>query len=141
MIIDKGYISQQKLDYAQFLALADEEGDAQIWVKVAGRLKGDVHQTTMNEQIQDGAIGYRSGNTTINGDLRMVGGSFQIFDSVNQTRLFGLVNDDGHADHQGLLTWDAGVSARGDFYLFSAQDPENVVLNQTQIHLRSLLIT
>ena len=129
MIIDKGHISQQKLDYAQFLALADNEGDAQIWVKVAGRLKGDVHQTTMNEQIQDGAIGYRSGNTTVNGDFRMLGGSLQIFDSVNQTRLFALVNDDGHADHQGLLTWDAGVTARGDFYLFSAQDPENVVLN------------
>ena len=129
MILDKGYISQQKLDYAQFLALADDEGDAKIWVKVVGRLKGDVHQVTMNEQIQDGAIGYRSGNTFINGDLDMAGGSFQIFDSVNQTRLFALVNDDGHADHQGLLTWDAGVTARGDFYLFSAQDPENVVLN------------
>jgi hypothetical protein len=61
--------------------------------------------------------------------LDIAGGSFQIFDSVNQTRLFALVNDDGHADHQGLLTWDAGVTARGDFYLFSAQDPENVVLN------------
>jgi hypothetical protein len=129
MILDKGYISQQKLDYAQFLALADDEGDAKIWVKVVGRLKGDVHQVTMNEQIQDGAIGYRSGNTLINGNLDMAGGSFQIFDSVNQTRLFALVNDDGHADHQGLLTWDAGVTARGDFYLFSAQDPENVVLN------------
>ena len=129
MILDRGHISQQKLDYAQFLALADEEGDAQVWVKVNGRLNGDVHKVGMNEQIQDGAIGYRSGNTTVNGDLSMLGGSFQIFDSVKKTRLFSLVNDDGHADHQGLLTWDAGVVARGDFYLFSAEDPENVVLS------------
>ena len=129
MILDKGYISQQKLDYAQFLVLVDEENNSQIWTKVVGRLKGDVHQTVMDEQIQNGAVGYRSGNTNINGNLNMIGGSFELYDSVNRTRLFAFVNDDGHADHQGLLTWDAGVSARGDFFLFSAQDPENVVLN------------
>ena len=50
-------------------------------------------------------------------------------DSVNQTPLFTFINDDGHADHQGLFRWDAGVVARGDFYLFKGGDPENVIFN------------
>ena len=40
-----------------------------------------------------------------------------------------LFNDDGHADHQGLITWDAGLIGRGDFYLYGAIDPENVFTN------------
>lgn len=129
IIIDKGYISQTKLDYTGWLALADEEGDAQMWVHINGRLQGVVHQPTMNEQNTSGAIRYATGNLDIAGSIRMIGGSVEIFDSVNKTRLFALINDDGHADHQGLFTWDAGVVARGDFYLFSAVDPENVIKN------------
>ena len=129
IILDRGYIVQQKLDYLGWIALADGEGDAMVWAAVNGRMKGVVHTTVMNEQISDGAIEYRSGDLTVSSDLKMIGGSFEIFDSVNKTRLLGLVNDDGHADHQGLFFWDAGVVARGDFYLFSAQDPENVIQN------------
>jgi hypothetical protein len=83
----------------------------------------------MNEQRTDGSVAYRTGNLELSNNFTMRGGSFEIYDSVNKTRLFGFVNDDGHADHQGLLTWDAGVVARGDFYLFTAQDPENVVFS------------
>ena len=129
IILDRGYIVQQKLDYLGWIALADAEGDAMVWAAVKGRMKGVVHTTVMNEQIKDGAIEYRSGDLTVASDIKMIGGSFEIYDSVNKTRLLGLVNDDGHADHQGLFFWDAGVVARGDFYLFSAQDPENVIQN------------
>ena len=93
------------------------------------RLDGVVHQTTMNEQLKDGAREFRSGSLHIANNLKMTGGRHEIYDSVNKTRLLGFVNDDGHADHQGLFFWDAaGVVARGDFYLFSA-DPENVIQN------------
>lgn len=128
IIIDRGYIVQQKLDYQGWIALADDNG-AQMWASVEGRLQGVVHETTMNEQRTDGSISYNSGKLELASNFKMVGGSFEIYDSVNQTRLFGFVNDDGHADHQGLLVWDAGVVARGDFFLFSGQDPENVITN------------
>ena len=129
LIIDRGYIVQQKLDYTGWLCLANDGEDSVVWAYVNGRLDGVVHQTTMNEQLKDGAREFRSGSLHLANNLRMTGGSFEIYDSVNKTRLFGFVNDDGHADHQGLFFWDAGVVARGDFYLFSAQDPENVIQN------------
>ena len=129
LIIDRGYIVQQKLDYTGWLCLANDGEDSVVWAYVNGRLDGVVHQTTMNEQLKDGAREFRSGSLHIANNLRMTGGSFEIYDSVNKTRLLGFVNDDGHADHQGLFFWDAGVVARGDFYLFSAQDPENVIQN------------
>jgi hypothetical protein len=126
IILDRGYIVQQKLDYQGWIALANDSG-AQMWASVEGRLQGVVHETTMNEQRTDGAIPYRTGRLEVADNVKLIGGSFEIYDSVNQTRLFGFVNDDGHADHQGLLIWDAGVVARGDFFLFSGQDPENVI--------------
>ena len=129
IILDKGYIVQQKLDYLGWIVLTDSAHRAHTWAAVDGRLKGIVHTAVMDEQRKDGAIEFRSGKLNIASDIDMVGGSLQIFDSVNQTRLFGFINDDGHADHQGLLFWDAGVVARGDFYLFSSQDPENVIEN------------
>ena len=129
VILDKGYVVQQKLDYLGWLAFTNERHQAVAWGVVAGRLKGVVHTAVMNEQRGDGAVEYRTGTLNLANDLNMIGGNFEIYDSVNQTRLFGFVNDDGHADHQGLLVWDAGVVARGDFFLFSGQDPENVITN------------
>ena len=129
MILDRGYIVQQKLDYLGWIALANDQDQAQMFVKVAGRLEGIVHTPSMNEQITLGSIPYRRGDLTVSGNLKMIGGTFQIMDSVNQTPLFTFINDDGHADHQGLFRWDAGVVARGDFYLFKGGDPENVIFN------------
>ena len=129
VILDKGYVVQQKLDYLGWLAFTNERHQSVAWGVVAGRLKGVVHTAVMNEQRGDGAVEYRTGTLNLANDLNMIGGNFEIYDSVNQTRLFGFVNDDGHADHQGLLVWDAGVVARGDFFLFSGQDPENVITN------------
>jgi len=129
VILDKGYIAQQKLDYLGWLVFVNSEHEAQTFAAVKGRLKGVVHTAVMDEQRKDGAIEFRSGTANIASNIHMIGGSLEIYDSVNQTRLFGFVNDDGHADHQGLLFWDAGVVARGDFYLFSSSDPENIIEN------------
>ena len=129
MILDRGYVVQQKLDYLGWIALANDQDQAQMFVKVAGRVEGIVHTPSMNEQITLGSIPYRRGDLTVSGNLKMIGGTFQIMDSVNQTPLFTFINDDGHADHQGLFRWDAGVIARGDFYLFKGGDPENVIFN------------
>ena len=129
VILDKGYIVQQKQDYIGWVAVTDDQHRAVAWGYVPGRMQGVVHKAVMNEQRTDGAIEYRTGTLNLSNDLNMIGGNFEIYDSVNQTRLFGFVNDDGHADHQGLLVWDAGVVARGDFFLFSGQDPENVITN------------
>ena len=127
MILDRGYIVQSKLDYLGWVALANDRNQAQMFVKVAGRLEGIVHTPSMNEQKTLGGIPYRRGDLNVSGDLKLIGGGFQIMDSVNQTPLLTFINDDGHADHQGLFRWDAGVIARGDFYLFKGGDPENVV--------------
>ena len=127
LIIDRGYIAQQKLDYLQWIVLADSQGRSLAWTAVKGRLRGVVHGATMNEQRTDGGIAYRTGDLKVSANLDLIGGNFIVNDSVNQTQLFRVINDDGHADHQGLITWDCGVVARGDFYLFSAQDPENVI--------------
>ena len=129
VILDKGYIAQQKIDYLGWLCLTNSEHQAQTWAVVNGRLKGVVHTSVMDEQLKDGAVEFRTGSLHLSNNLRMIGGSLEIFDSVNKTRLFAFVNDDGHPDHQGLMTFDAGVIGRGDFYLFSAQDPENVITN------------
>jgi len=127
LILDRGYIVQQKLDYLNWVVLTDSQGRSLAWTAVKGRMFGVVHSATMNEQRTDGGIAYRTGDLNVSGGLTLTGGNFTIYDSINQTQLFRVVNDDGHADHQGLITWDCGVVARGDFYLFTAQDPENVI--------------
>ena len=83
----------------------------------------------MNEQLGDGAKSYRNGRLDVTDNLTLTGGNFVIYDSVKQTKLFQFINDDGHADHSGLFQWDAGVIARGDFYLYPTSCPENVLLN------------
>ena len=82
----------------------------------------------MDEQIGDGARSYRNGSLEVTDNLTLAGGNFTIYDSVKQTKLFQFVNDDGHADHSGLINWDAGVIARGDFFLYPTSCPENVIL-------------
>ena len=92
-----------------------------------GRLYGKNHTTQMDEQQGDGAKSYREGSLTVTDNLTLEGGNFVIYDSVKQTKLFQFVNDDGHADHSGLINWDAGVLARGDFFLYPTSCPENVI--------------
>jgi len=133
VIIDKGYISQQKLDYKQWLRFSNKTNNEEILTLVNGRLYGKVHSSIMDEQLGDGAKSYRQGSLQVTDDLTLGGGNFVIYDSVKQTKLFQFVNDDGHADHQGLLNWDAGVIARGDFFLYPSSSPEDVItqLNDT----------
>ena len=60
---------------------------AQTFAAVTGRLKGVVHTAVMDEQRKDGAIEFRSGTLDIASNIHMAGGSLEIYDSVNQTRL------------------------------------------------------
>ena len=127
VIIERGYISQQKLDYKQWLRFSNKSNNEEILTVVNGRLFGKVHESVMDEQLSDGAKSYRQGSLNVTDNLTLGGGNFIIYDSVRQTELFKFTNDDGHADHQGLLNWDAGVIARGDFFLYPSSCPENVV--------------
>jgi len=127
VILEKGYISQQKLDYKQWLRFSNKSNGEEVLTIVNGRLFGKTHTNVMDEQISDGAKSYRDGSLHVTNNLTLGGGDFVIYDSVRQTELFKFTNDDGHADHQGLLNWDAGVVARGDFFLYPASCPENVI--------------
>jgi hypothetical protein len=127
VIIERGYISQQKLDYKQWLRFRNTTTGVEILTHVNGRLYGKTHTTQMNEQLGDGAKSYRNGRLDVTDNLTLSGGNFVIYDSVKQTKLFQFVNDDGHADHSGLINWDAGVIARGDLFLYPTSCPENVI--------------
>ena len=127
VIIERGYIVQQKLDYKQWVRFSNKSNNEEVLAVVNGRLDGKIHTTVMNEQLGDGAKSYRQGSLHVSNNLTLGGGDFIIYDSVRQTELFKLTNDDGHADHQGLLNWDAGVVARGDFFLYPSSCPENVI--------------
>ena len=130
VIIERGYISQQKLDYKQWLRFRNTSTGTEILTAVNGRLYGKIHTVTnMNEQLGDGAKSYRNGSLDVTDNLTLTGGNFVIYDSVKQTKLFQFVNDDGHADHSGLINWDAGVVARGDIFLYPTSCPENVLLD------------
>ena len=103
--------------------------NVEILTAVVGRLYGKNHMTVMDEQIGDGAKSYREGSLNVTDALTLSGGNFTIFDSVKQTKLFQFVNDDGHADHQGIMYWDAAVTARGEIRLYPTSCPENVLLS------------
>ena len=128
VILERGYISQTKLDYKQWLRFSNTSTGVEILTHVNGRLYGKVHSSQMDEQLGDGAKSYREGSLNVVDNLTLEGGNFVIYDSVKQTKLFQFVNDDGHADHSGLINWDAGVIARGDFFLYPTSCPENVIL-------------
>ena len=98
-------------------------------MRLAARLEGTQHKPVMNEQRRDGAIPFRRGNFYLANDFEMIGGNLLIKDSVAESTIFRVFNDDGHPDHQGLLQWNAGVIGRGDFYLFGTSCPENVLFN------------
>ena len=98
-------------------------------MRLAARLEGTKHKAVMNEQRRDGAIPFRRGNFYLANDFEMLGGNLHIKDSVGESTIFRVFNDDGHADHQGLIQWNAGIIGRGDFYLFGTSCPENVLFN------------
>jgi hypothetical protein len=127
VILERGFISQTKLDYKQWIRFSNTSTGVEILTHVNGRLYGKNHTTLMDEQLGDGAKSYRNGSLTVTDNLTLEGGNFVIYDSVKQTKLFQFINDDGHADHSGLIQWDAGVIARGDFYLYPSTCPENVL--------------
>ena len=112
VILERGYISQTKLDYKQWLRFRNTSTNVEILTAVVGRLYGKNHMTVMDEQIGDGAKSYREGSLNVTDALTLSGGNFTIFDSVKQTKLFQFVNDDGHADHQGICLLYTSPSPR-----------------------------
>ena len=88
VIIERGYISQQKLDYKQWLRFRNTTTGVEILTHVNGRLYGKTHTTQMNEQLGDGAKSYRNGRLDVTDNLTLTGGNFTIYDSVKQTKLF-----------------------------------------------------
>ena len=129
LIIDRGYIVQQKQDYTGFLRFVDTRNitgklDDQ-WFFVVDSLFGNAHQLNMNEFTHGGTLG-GSGDLTIGRNFEMIGGGLTIYDSVRNTKLLSFTNDDGHADHLGLLYLNGDLTARGNMSWYSAGDPESI---------------
>ena len=132
-IIDNGTIVQTKLDYTNWLRVYDKTTENSEYFLVNFALFGTVHTATMNELGQDGTIPFRRGNITLNGELTSYGGGVNILDSVGQTSIVKVINDDGHADHSGSIYFDAGVIGRGDIKLYSSFGPEEVLTLGNQV--------
>ena len=128
LIIDRGYIVQQKQDYTNFLRFVDTRKTQVLddqWLLVTGSLDGTSHQVSMNEFIHGGRLG-ASGDLTIGGNFEMIGGGITVYDSVRNTKLLEFSNDDGHADHLGLLYLQGDLIGRGQMNWYSGGDPEDI---------------
>ena len=128
LILEKGYISQTIMDYAQYFRFYDTTGVLDDeWFYVPTCLRGKYHETTMNEQVYAGQFGERSqriGNIVINNDLEMIGGQILMYDSTRKTKILNFLNDGGHSDHQGELYFDAKVTGRGTITIYGLGCPE-----------------
>ena len=91
VILERGYISQQKLDYKQWLRFSNTSTGTETLGVVTGRLYGKTHTSVMDEQVGDGAKSYRNGSLEVTDNLTLAGGNFIIYDSVKQTKLFSLL--------------------------------------------------
>ena len=141
LILEKGYIVQTKLDYANWVRFHDTRstgtfddqffyvGDNINSTVNKGCLFGTVHQDVMNEYTHAGVVPHQTGDLTVNKDLTMIGGDITVYDSVKKTKLFAFRNDDGHADHAANIDFEAGVIGRGTITLYSTSCPENVAVN------------
>ena len=125
-IISDGHIVQQKLDYPNWVRFVDVRNNSKDeWFFVNGGLFGKYHSPIMNDSIQVGDVPYRTGSLKLNEDLKLLGGSILVSDSVNKTPVLFVNNDDGHADHPGNIEFNAGIVGRGDIKLYSASCPES----------------
>ena len=130
LVISEGYIVPTKLDYPTWVRFVDTREAAaggtfaDQWFYVNGNLFGSVHKPVMNEYLHDGILGHATGSLKINKDFEMIGGNIDIYDSVRQTKLLSLKNDDGHADHAGTITFEAGVTGRGALTIYPVTCPE-----------------
>ena len=127
VIIKNGRIVQTKLDYLNWVRIYNTSSTTSEYFKVNGGLSGKVHKTNMDETIQSGQITFRNGDLILNRDLTMYGGNITVKDSVGKTNILKLANDDGHADHSGTISFDAGIIGRGDIKLYSSTGPEEVI--------------
>ena len=128
-ILEKGYITQQKLDYMQLIRFVDTRSTQLFtdqWFIATGMLFGTSHQTTMNEFKHQGLATNTRGDLKINKDLEMVGGQIDIYDSVRSTKILSLTNDDGHANHAGTITFEAGIIGRGALTIYPTSCPESI---------------
>ena len=132
-ILDKGYITQIKFDYLQFIRLHDTRAinniDDQYFI-ATGLMEGTHHTTTMNEYSTSGQTGGgNTGTLKVNKNLEMIGGDVRIYDSVRSTTILGIANDDGHADHAGSITFNAGIVGRGILTIYPISCPESITSN------------
>ena len=128
-ILATGHIIQTKLDYFNWVRFEniDPNTTANSYFLVNGNMNGTVHQTTMDEDIDEGNYGFVRGALDLVGDLTMTGGRIEVYDSVNQSRILYLGNDKGHADHAGNLQIDAGCTIRGNISVFPGWCPETIL--------------
>ncbi len=133
LILDKGYITQIKFDYMQLIRLHDTRltgGIDDQYFIATGVMEGTHHTTTMNEYATLGQVGGgNTGTLKVNKNLEMIGGDVKIYDSVKSTTILGIANDDGHADHAGSITFNAGIVGRGILTIYPISCPESITSN------------
>ena len=125
-VFNKGYIVQSRIDYVNYVRFENvSTGDNNYFI-VNSNMVGTVNSAVTNHERQTGALGYNKGNLSIGGDINMIGGDIEIYDSVNSSRLFYFKNDGGHADHLGSMQIDAGVVLKGALTMYPENCPETV---------------
>ena len=88
---------------------------------------GTHHQVNMDDFRSRGVLGNDdSGTLQVNKDLKVLGGSFSITDSVDSSTILSVGNDDYHANHAGNIQFEAGVVGRGNVTIYPLKCPENV---------------
>ncbi len=125
-ILETGYIVQSRIDYPNFLRFENLNTGINHHFEVISNLAGTVHDEVTNHNYQSGSLGYGKGDLKIGGDLNMIGGNVTIFDSVNQSKLVNFINDQGHADHLGVMEIDAGITVKGTLLMYPNSCPEMV---------------
>ena len=125
-ILNRGYIVQTRIDYVNYVRFENLTTGDNSFFLLNSNLQGTVNSAVINHERQSGSLGYNKGNLDIGGNINMIGGDIEIFDSVNSSRLLYFKNDGGHADHLGSLQLDAGVVLKGALTMYPENCPETV---------------
>ena len=132
IIIDKGYVVQQRQDYPNYIRLLDvskldtatTDTENNEFFYVDSNLVGKEHTVGMYEDEIQGIAGFRNGSLEVHGDITAIGGNITLYDSVKQTKLLEFTNDKGHADHGGNLRIEASVTTFGALTVNPGECPE-----------------
>ena len=132
VIIDKGYVVQQRQDYPNYIRLLDvskldtatTDTENNEFFYIDSNLVGKEHTVGMFEDEIPGVSGFRNGSLEVHGDITAIGGNITLYDSVKQTKLLEFTNDKGHADHGGELRIDASITTYGTLQINPSSCPE-----------------